>query len=192
VNGRPAGEKAELWEEQPSIVDTCGIASPPRKLVETIGQARVGRRLRRRDHSDAHRGTMESLQGIVILIVEDDDDARELMQAVLEQRGATVSAAESVARAFELLQRTSPDVVVSDIAMPDEDGFTLARRLRALPADDGGLTPIIAVSAYAGSSDRTRALAAGFDRYLNKPVDFDELSVTIHSIIDRADGEHTA
>jgi CheY-like chemotaxis protein len=131
---------------------------------------------------------MESLHGLLILIVEDDDDARELMQAVLEQRGATVSAAESVARAFELLACKTPDVVVSDIAMPDEDGFTLARRLRALPADSGGLTPIIAVSAYSGSSERVRALAAGFDRYLHKPVDFDELSVAIAAVVERPDG----
>jgi CheY-like chemotaxis protein len=135
---------------------------------------------------------MQSLNGLVILIVEDDDDARELMQAVLEQRGATVSAAESVARAFELLSLTTPDVVVSDIAMPEEDGLTLARRLRALPADGGGQTPIIAVSAYAGSADRVRALAAGFDRYLHKPVDFEELSMTITSIVDRSVGKQIA
>lgn len=137
-------------------------------------------------------GTIGSLCSLAILIVEDDDDARELMQAVLEQRGATVSAAESVARAFELLRHgAAPDVIVSDIAMPDEDGFTLARRVRALPADSGGQTPIIAVSAYAASSDRVRALAAGFDRYLHKPVDFDELSVTIRSVVVRSDEQRS-
>jgi DNA-binding response OmpR family regulator len=136
--------------------------------------------------------TMQSLHGLVILIVEDDDDARELMQAVLEQRGATVSAAESVARAFELLDDTLPDVVVSDIAMPDEDGLTFARRLRTRSLENGGRTPIIAVSAYAGSADRVRALAAGFDRYLHKPVDFEELSATINSIVDRSEGKQIA
>ncbi len=128
---------------------------------------------------------MDTLHGLVILIVEDDDDARDLMQAVLEQRGARVSAADSVARAFELLDHAPADVVVSDIAMPDEDGFALARRLRARSADDGGLTPIIAVSAFAARSDRVRALAAGFDRYLHKPVDFDELSGAINAVVDR-------
>lgn len=126
---------------------------------------------------------MKSFHGIVILVVEDDPDARELMQAVLEQRGANVFAAESVARAFELLETSTPDVIVSDIAMPDEDGLTLVRRLRSRPDDRGGKTPTIAVSAYAGSSDRVRALAAGFDRYLYKPVDFDELSSTILSFV---------
>jgi CheY-like chemotaxis protein len=137
--------------------------------------------------SSAHaaRPDMDTLEGFVILIVEDDDDARDLMQAVLEQRGAQVSAADSVARAFELLEATPPDVVVSDIGMPDEDGFTLAKRLRARAAERGGLTPIIAVSAFAGRTDRLRALAAGFDRYLHKPVDFDELSGAIQSIVDR-------
>jgi CheY-like chemotaxis protein len=127
--------------------------------------------------------SMKRFHGLVILVVEDDDDARELLQAVLEQRGATVFAAGSVSVAFELFERRPPDVIVSDIAMPDEDGFSLVRRLRSMPADRGGLTPTIAVSAYAGSSDRARALAAGFDRYLHKPVDFDELSATIVSLV---------
>ncbi|HVH42452.1 MAG TPA: response regulator, partial [Labilithrix sp.] len=103
---------------------------------------------------------MNSFLGLVILVVEDDDDARELMQAVLEQRGASVVAAESVSLALELFESVSPDVVVSDIAMPDEDGFALIGRLRALTPERGGTTPVVAVSAYAGSADRARALAA--------------------------------
>ena len=135
---------------------------------------------------------MLTLDGLAILIVEDDDDARELMQAVLEQRGARVSAAESVSRAFELLEDAPPDVIVSDIAMPDEDGFSLARRIRELPADRGGRTPIVAVSAYAGASDRMRALAAGFDQYLHKPVDFDKLTSAINALLDRDDDKRSA
>ena len=127
---------------------------------------------------------MQSFHGLAILIVEDDTDARELMQAVLEQRGARVWAAESVARAFELLASVKVEVIVSDIAMPDEDGLSLARRLRSLPVEQGGHTPIVAVSAYAGTSDRLRALAAGFDRYLHKPVDFDDLTATILSLVE--------
>jgi CheY-like chemotaxis protein len=129
-----------------------------------------------------HIQAMKGFQGLVILIVEDDTDGRELMQAVLEQRGANVVTAESVARAFELFESQRPDVIVSDIAMPDEDGIALVHRLRALPEARGGRTPLIAVSAFSGNADRARALDAGFDRYLHKPVDFDELSATIASL----------
>ena len=135
---------------------------------------------------------MMEFDQLVILVVEDDPDARELMQAVLEQRGANVFAAESVQRAFELLEATVPDVIISDIAMPEEDGFTFVRRLRALPTDQGGSIPTIAVSAYAGSSDRARALAAGFDRYLHKPVDFEQLTSTIASVLRPLDGKAIA
>ncbi len=134
---------------------------------------------------------MVTLDGIAILIVEDDDDARELMQAVLEQRGARVWAASSVSQAFELLESIQPNVIVSDIAMPDEDGFSLARRIRQRPADTGPM-PIVAVSAYAAASDRVRALAAGFDCYLHKPVDFDELSLAINGLVEQSDDQRTA
>ncbi len=123
------------------------------------------------------------LSKLVILVVEDDPDARELMQAVLEQRGATVLAADCVALGVELFEERTPDVVISDIAMPDEDGFALVRRLRALPPERGGERPIIALSAYVATSDRVRALAAGFNRYLHKPVDFDELVRAIDAVL---------
>ena len=119
----------------------------------------------------------------VILVVEDDPDARELMQAVLEQRGATVLTADSVAMAIELFDAQNPDVVVSDIAMPEEDGFALVKRLRARPPENGGEKPIVALSAYAAKSDRVRALTAGFTHYLHKPVDFEELVSTIQSVV---------
>lgn len=123
-----------------------------------------------------------SLDRYVILVVEDDPDARELMQAVLEQRGAIVHAADSVAAAFELFVRQRPDVIVSDIAMPEEDGFALVKRVRTLAPSEGGETPIVALSAYAAKSDRVRALAAGFTQYLHKPVDFEELVATLHLV----------
>jgi CheY-like chemotaxis protein len=123
------------------------------------------------------------LAKLILLVVEDDPDARELLQAVLEQRGATVVSADGVAQAFELLAGTRPHVIVSDIAMPDEDGIAFILRLRSRAEEDGGRTPAIAVSAYVGSSDRSRALAAGFDRYLHKPVDFEELVTAIRGLV---------
>lgn len=126
-----------------------------------------------------------SLAQLRILIVEDDPDARELMQAVLEQRNAAVATAESVAAAFALLDAATFDVIISDIGMPEEDGLTLVRRLRERSPEAGGTTPAIAVSAYVASSDRARAISAGFDRYLHKPVDFDELQMAIDSVLGR-------
>jgi CheY-like chemotaxis protein len=126
---------------------------------------------------------MKRFDGVVILVVEDDPDARELMQAILEQRGGRVYAAERVSVALDLFETVAPDIVISDIAMPDEDGFALVEQLRARPAERGGLTPVIGVSAFSSKSDRARALAVGFDRYLNKPVDFDALSSAIVDLV---------
>jgi CheY-like chemotaxis protein len=105
------------------------------------------------------------------------------MQAVLEQRGATVLTADSVASALELFDDQRPDVIVSDIAMPEEDGYALVQRLRARSPENGGETPVVALSAYAAKSDRVRALSAGFTQYLHKPVDFEELVSTIQSVV---------
>jgi len=129
------------------------------------------------------------LNELRILVIEDDPDARDLMLAVLEDRGACVEVAESVGHAFELLETIQPDVIVSDIGMPEEDGLDFIRRLRALPAERTARTPAIAVSAFTGTSDRARGIAAGFDRYLHKPVDFDELCATIRGVTSRGGPE---
>lgn len=126
-------------------------------------------------------GPMRELTSLTILVVEDDPDARELMQAILEQHGASVEVAESVARALEILETFRPDLVISDIAMPEEDGITFVQKLRSRTPEAGGHTPAIAVSAFSAASDRLRALAAGFTHYLHKPVDFEKLSQAIVS-----------
>lgn len=115
------------------------------------------------------------LAGRRIVVVDDDEDARDLLAAVLVRRGATVIVTSSAAGAFDAVRREHPDVLVSDIAMPEEDGLSLVRRLRALDARDGGRTPSVAVTAYASASDRRRALDAGFDAWLSKPYDHDRL-----------------
>jgi CheY-like chemotaxis protein len=122
--------------------------------------------------TDGLRGV---LAGLRIVIVDDDADAREMLATLLTQRTAEVFAGESAAEAFDLLLRERPDVLVSDIAMPEEDGYMLIRRVRALSADEGGRIPALAVTAYAGRADRTRALEAGFDGHFAKPIDIDSL-----------------
>lgn len=124
-----------------------------------------------------------SFRGVTILVVEDHGDSRELLVTLLEGYGATVVAAETARHAFELLTLHQPDLVVSDVGLPDEDGHALMRRVRSLGGDEGGATPAIAVTAYATTADRRAALAAGFDDYLTKPLDFSRLLGAIHQLV---------
>ena len=118
-----------------------------------------------------------SLQGVRVLLVDDDAGARESVTAVLEQSGASVRAVESAAEAVETLEREPPDVLLSDIAMPGLDGYALLGQARARL--QGAQLPAAALTAYAGATDRTRALAAGFQAHLAKPVDPAELVAVV-------------
>jgi CheY-like chemotaxis protein len=111
-----------------------------------------------------------SLTGIRILVVDDQDDARDLLSTVLEQSGAEVRAVSSSAEAREVFPNFRPDVLVSDIAMPREGGYELIRKIRSLGADKGGTVPAVAVTAYATAEDRALAFAAGYDVHLAKPL----------------------
>jgi len=118
-----------------------------------------------------------SLQGVRVLVVDDDAGARESVTAVLEQSGASVRAVESAAEAVETLEREPPDVLLSDIAMPGMDGYAFLGQARArLP---GAQLPAAALTAYADATDRARALAAGFQAHLAKPVDPAELVAVV-------------
>jgi two-component system CheB/CheR fusion protein len=111
-----------------------------------------------------------ALEGLRLLVVEDEADARELLVTVFEQCGAKVSAVASAAEAMESLQRATPNVLVCDIGLPDEDGYELIRKVRALQTAQGVRIPALALTAYAGSEDRGKALAAGFDLHVSKPA----------------------
>ena len=115
------------------------------------------------------------LTGVRVLIVDDDPSARDFMSMVLTECGATVSVAASAMEALDKLQLGTPDVLISDIAMPDADGYALIRRIRAPDTGDRGLVPAIAVTAYAGAAGRRRALAAGYQIHLAKPFEPEEL-----------------
>jgi signal transduction histidine kinase len=119
------------------------------------------------------------LDGVHLLVVDDDEDARELLARILEDENATVSTASCVADAVRLLEQAKPDVLLSDIAMPDVSGYSLIERIRAMPADSGGQIPAIALTAYARAEDAERALAAGFHAHVTKPIDTDRLVETI-------------
>ncbi len=126
--------------------------------------------------------TMVSLGGVVVLVVDNDMDAREPLRRVLEGAGAEVITAGSADEAMEIMQQQRPEVLVSDIGMPERDGYDLVRSIRALPPGRGGLIPIIALTAFASPGDRTRALRAGFDLHLAKPVEPAELLLAVESL----------
>ncbi|MEJ7847019.1 MAG: ATP-binding protein [Pyrinomonadaceae bacterium] len=127
-----------------------------------------------------------ALEGIKILIVEDDQDSREVLHLFLHQGGATVTSAESARSAFAALTSDSaelPDVIISDLAMPDEDGYSFINRVRRLPAEKGGAIPAMALSAFATSESRQKAAEAGFDQYSTKPFEPDLLISDIAAMV---------
>ena len=111
------------------------------------------------------------LDGLRVLVVDDDADTLEILDLVLRQYGADVKTAVSSAAALEIFRRWKPDVLLSDIGMPIEDGFTFIAKIRAFAPDEGGDVPAAALTAYAGEKDRDAALAAGYQRHISKPID---------------------
>ena len=122
------------------------------------------------------------LSGVEVLVVDDEEDTRELLKTVFESYGAKVTAACSVADAMREIGQSLPHVIVSDIAMPGEDGFSLVRRLRARPAHAGGDVPAIALTAYASASDRDAVLAAGYQMHVAKPFEPLEVARLVHDL----------
>jgi len=122
------------------------------------------------------------LTGLHVVLVEDDADAREGLALILQGRGAKVTAVGSAGDAFAALSQELPDVLVADIAMPDEDGYALIRKVRSLRHEGGRRVPAIAVSGYATPQDRAHALLEGFDMHLAKPLHVPELVVGISNL----------
>jgi CheY-like chemotaxis protein len=122
------------------------------------------------------------LDGLRIAIVDDDHDACTLLQYSLEMSGAVVKTSASVEDAMESLRGWRPDILLTDINMPGEDGYSLIRRIRSLPSDEGADIPAIALTAMARAEDGDNALSAGFHLHLAKPVDLDELADAIASL----------
>lgn len=118
----------------------------------------------------------DSLRGIHVLLVEDDDDSRALLETVLQYCGALVTAVASAREAMSTLARVKPDVLLSDLSMPEQDGYWLIRAVRALPAERGGAIPAIVITAHGHPHGVDRTLDAGFQAHLRKPVDPWELA----------------
>jgi signal transduction histidine kinase/ActR/RegA family two-component response regulator len=129
-------------------------------------------------------GAPAPLRGVQLLLVDDDQDALDMLALLLGEAGASVRTASSAAEALALLRWIRPDVLVSDLAMPDEDGYSLIRNLRMVERSSGRRTPAVALTAYVRVQDRARAVDAGFDVFVEKPVDPDELTSVIGGLVD--------
>ena len=122
---------------------------------------------------------LPDLNGLRVMVLDDEPDAREAIAAVLAGCSAEVTAVATVREALATIERGAPQVVVSDIAMPSEDGYGFIVQLRRLPADRGGTVPVVALTAHAGLQERQRILAAGFDQYRAKPIEPQELAAGV-------------
>jgi len=127
----------------------------------------------------------QRLDNVRILVVDDHDDGRMLTTLVLRQTGASVEAVASAREALQRLERHRPDVLVTDIGLPDEDGYSLIREIRLRDKEHGGFLPAIALTGYARADDRARALAAGFQAHVSKPVEPAELIATIADVTEQ-------
>jgi PAS domain S-box-containing protein len=132
----------------------------------------------------AEQGPLPNLAGVRALVVDDEADARDLIQRILQGQGAIVSVAASGADALRILEKTEPEILISDIGMPDMDGYQLIRQIRATERM-GQLLPAVALTAFARAEDRKRALLAGYQSHVAKPVDMAELVIVVAGLAGR-------
>jgi PAS domain S-box-containing protein len=144
---------------------------------------------RKREHPMVGSGlplpALQDLSGVRVLAVDDEVDSRGLLRVVLESAGASVTTAASAAEALGLIESSPPDVLVADIGMPDMDGFDLIKHVRRMPNPAAAQVPAAALTAFARSEDRTRALQSGFEMHLAKPVDPGELVASVATLVRR-------
>ena len=161
------GKGATFTVRLPIMIAVAGLP-PERGRVEAV----VG----------VSRPQRTRLDGVRVVAVDDDDDALEMLREILEAAGAEVMTARTGAEALDLLTQERPQVLVCDIGMPGMDGFELITRVRHLPVAEGGGVPAAALTAYARSEDRTRALRAGYQMHLAKPIDPEELLASVRAL----------
>ena len=129
--------------------------------------------------------TESLLKGIRVLLVEDDKDSRDMLQIMFEQQGVEITAVDSAAAALSAIKQIQPDVLVSDVGLPGEDGYELISKIRQLPPEQGGAIPAVALTGYASLQDRARAFDVGYQEHLAKPVDIDKLLELVKKLVIR-------
>lgn len=123
-----------------------------------------------------------TLPGLRVLVIDDDADTRDLIEAILTDAGAVVACADSVRGAFDLLPVARPQLIISDIEMPEENGYSFLRNLRSILDEDGGRTPAIALTGCSLPEDRERALASGFNLHMTKPTTQNDLLRAVSAV----------
>jgi len=154
------------------VAESEGVGRGSRFIVRL--PLRMSAEITKSGPGDAAMKDVAALKGMKILVVEDDNDSREVLQLFLEQMGAKVESVPSAKDAYAVFNRTPrslPDVIISDLAMPEEDGYSLISRIRQLPPNQGGNTPALALSAFATNESKQRAIECGFDLYSSKPFE---------------------
>ncbi|HEX8723617.1 MAG TPA: PAS domain S-box protein [Pyrinomonadaceae bacterium] len=180
------GGTVEVRSEGEGRGATFTVSLPP--LPARAGRADGGRRVNPASRTGGALDCPPGLEGLRVLVVDDEADTREVLLAVLASCGAQPTAAASAAEALRLLGRERYDVLVSDIGMPEEDGYDLIRRVRALAGERGGTIPAVALTAYARAEDRMRALRSGFQMHVPKPVEPAELITVVANLAGRGGG----
>jgi CheY-like chemotaxis protein len=137
------------------------------------------------NHEESSTSNPLSIAGVRVLLVEDKADTRDLITMMLAQDGAEVRTAVSATEALAACNEWRPDILISDIGMPEEDGYTLMKKLRARESERGGHIPAIALTAYARREDRLRALSVGYESHVPKPVDPIDLVAAVASLTNR-------
>jgi PAS domain S-box-containing protein len=173
-------EAKSLGKDQGATFTVRLPVSPIYQVDQTEGRIYPGAR-----DLELPADMVDRLDGIKILVVDDEQDTRDLLKAGLTECGATVIAASSADEAFEVLQKDMPDLLVSDIGMPTQDGYEFIRRVREHSNEQNRRMPAIALTAYARFEDRLKALRAGYQMHVPKPVELAELVAVIASIVER-------
>jgi PAS domain S-box-containing protein len=168
-----------------STGDNCGATFTVDLPVNATHVAAVAPEPERRRVESETVGRLINLNGLRVLVVDDEADARELMRMVLRSSGAEVMAAACAEEAFEQVEQWHPDLLVSDIGLPGDDGYVLIQKLREREAERGRSIPALAVTAYARAEDRTKALSAGFQMHVAKPLEPADFVAAIASLVSK-------
>jgi signal transduction histidine kinase len=162
------GGSVHAESQGPGLGASFVVLLPARSVVPAVERTS---RVTPTSAAEPSRAEAPRLDGLRLLVVDDEHDAREVVGEVLRERGAEVYVAASAAEALEKFAALRPDVIVSDIGMPETDGYSLMRRIRALPPEAGGRTPAVALTAYTRGEDAQRAFVAGYQSHVPKPIE---------------------